>query len=95
MNDKSTKLMEMINETSKDEAVKNNHELLKILMNSYRDLENGKGTREVCLKLNSSISTYLMTNKYQAPRAIVELSSKIQKDANSFWKGTGIIEMFR
>ena len=87
-------LMQLIDEAAKDETVKNDASLFDSLTKAYKDLDNGKTVKEVSLSLSQNLSMYLMTHKYKAPQVIVELIKAMKNDSNSFWKGTGISQLF-
>ena len=91
---KQAEFLELIDKTANDPEVKKDPDLFKGLTKAYQDLDNGKGIKEVALKLDSTISWYLMTHEYKAPQAIVDLAKALKDDSNSFWKGTGIEKLF-
>ena len=91
---KTQELMDLIDQTAQDEAVKNDPELFEELTLAYKGLDEGKDVKIVVQRLSSSLSHYLMKHEYKAPQALITLMKAMQNDANSFWKGTGISQLF-
>jgi len=91
---KSQELMALIDEAAQDETVKKDPQLFQCLMDAYKNLDNGKDTKYVIRKLDSDTSEYLMTHDYKAPEALLNLAKAIKKDANGFWKGTSLMNLF-
>ena len=91
---KTKELMDRIDQTAQDPEVKKDADLEQGLLLAYKDLANGKDMKGVALKLDNSISMYLMTHEYKAPQAVIDLVKAMKNDANSFWKGTGISNLF-
>lgn len=91
---KTKELMNMVDQAVQDPEVKQDADLSKALIQAYKDLDNGKDIKGVAQGLDDSLSLYLMTHEYKAPQAIVDLIKTMKNDANSFWKGTGISNLF-
>ncbi|HCD08344.1 MAG TPA: hypothetical protein DEQ50_08830 [Lactobacillus sp.] len=91
--DKNT-LMTLIDNASKDKVVKKDSKLFASLVSSYKDLDDDKDIKVVVRKLSGSISSYLMTHKYESPKDLIKLASAMRKTNNNFWKGTGITKLF-
>lgn len=87
-------LMELIDKAANDEKVKTDEDLSSGLMWAYKELDNGKSIKIVTRKLDDILSMYLITHSYQAPRVIIDLIKFMKKDSDSFWKGTGITNLF-
>ncbi|MFC6176824.1 bacteriocin immunity protein [Companilactobacillus huachuanensis] len=88
-------LMKLIDNAAQDETVKSDQGLFNALMLAYKDLDNDEEEiRCVVRKLGGVVSTYLMTHQYKAPQDLMLLAKAIQKDDQSFWKGTGISHLF-
>lgn len=91
---KTNELMDLIDQTAQDTEVKENTDLSNVLTDAYKDLDKGKDIKSVAVKLDSAVSKYLMTHEYKAPKAIIDLVKAMKNDSNSFWKGTGVSQLF-
>lgn len=91
---KQQELLDLIDKTANDPEVKANSELFKSLITAYQELDSGKNLKGVAVKLDDTISKYLMTHEYKAPKAIIDLAKALKDDSNSSWKGTGIQKLF-
>jgi len=91
---KAQELMTLIDQAAQDETVKKDPQLFQDLMDAYKELDADKDIKIVIRKLDTNTSRYLMTHEYKAPEGLLKLAKAIQKDANGFWKGTGISKLF-
>jgi len=93
MNAKKDELMLAIDLAGKNELVKNNRELFTSLVNAYGELNDDKDFELVCMKLNSSISKYLLNHQYQAPQALMDVAQKIQQGSQNYYGHVNIVKL--
>lgn len=83
-------LVQLIEQTLKDEEVQNNVTYRNLLEESLQQLSLKKPVYLVSTRLAGHISTYLMTNHYEAPKAIIVLAQSI---ASALAKHRGLISI--
>ncbi|MCD2255763.1 bacteriocin immunity protein [Lactobacillus sp. CC-MHH1034] len=72
----------LINKTLLNDDVSRNTELKALLTSAQSQLNEGTADNIVATKLEHSISTYLLKHHLQAPKALLDLSNRLQKKAN-------------
>ncbi|CAJ1175574.1 hypothetical protein FD33_GL001265 [Companilactobacillus paralimentarius DSM 13238 = JCM 10415] len=85
MNDKTEKLMRLVDTAAQEDVVKADKDLYGAMMKAYKDLSEDKNIVSVSGKLSSQINRYLLTHQYKAPKSVVELGQKLQKPIADRW----------
>lgn len=88
---KSTVLLNEINDVLNDSEVKNNEQLTNILIQFKIKLENDEEYNLTCKKLSNAIVSYLNTNKFKAPKSVLKLYNSI---ANGESRYQGFLSIF-
>lgn len=61
--------------------IKNNIELQKIFVTAKKALKNNEN--DALARLSNNISWYLITHKYQAPKAVISFAQEISKEPHN------------
>ncbi|CAJ1175194.1 hypothetical protein CPR19092_LGOLGGFK_00064 [Companilactobacillus paralimentarius] len=88
MNDKTEKLMRLVDTAAQEDVVKADKDLYGAMMKAYKDLSEDKNIVSVSGKLSSQINRYLLTHQYKAPKSVVELGTNCQIKRNFVPKKT-------
>lgn len=88
---KSTILLNEINDVLNDSEIKNNEQLTNILIPFKIKLENDEEYNLTCKKLSNAITSYLRANKFKAPKSVLDLYNNI---ANGASKYSGLLSIF-
>ncbi|MFT8872556.1 MAG: bacteriocin immunity protein [Sporolactobacillus sp.] len=84
MKDKRKEIFEQMNKAYADEAVKDNADLSKVLLDYAQALEEGRDYKLLCVKLSSALNAYLLTHHFKAPQSIIDLYYKVANDAAQY-----------
>lgn len=77
-------LSDLIKSTLAEKSIKDNAEISSMLRNYLDKLDKGSTENIISVKLNSSISLYLLQHQFKAPKELLALNKAIEKGANSY-----------
>ena len=81
---KNYSLLNELKDVLNDPEVKNNQDLTNILIPFKIKLEHGEEYKLICTKLSNAITLYLNTNKFKAPKSVLDLYNNIANAANKY-----------
>ncbi|WP_195971000.1 bacteriocin immunity protein [Clostridium thermobutyricum] len=84
MNKKYDVLINKLQLTLDDYEVKENQELTTILITYKNKLENGDEYNFVCTKLTNTITNYLLTHKFKAPKSVLDLYNSLENKTSKY-----------
>lgn len=70
--------LEPIEQILSSGVIKDNEKLRRVFLSAKESIE--KGERDALARLSNDISWYLVTNKYQAPKEIIDFARQIAKE---------------
>lgn len=73
----SNEWLAQIDNILNSDAIQNNKSLFAIFMTAKKAIE--KGEQDVLARLSSDISWYLILNKYEAPKPVIDFAQSIAK----------------
>ena len=70
-------LLNELKDVLNDSEVKNNQDLTNILIPFKIKLEHDEEYNLICTKLSNAITLYLITNKFKAPKSVLNLHNNV------------------
>ena len=83
MNERAKQLMDFIDLAANEKEIQEDQELFMQLVDCRQRLNNNESVNFVSVRLRPYVSRYLVANKYQAPKSLMNVATEIgQRSAN-------------
>ena len=87
-------LLNELKDVLNDVEVKNNQDLTNVLIPFKIKLEHDEEYNLICAKLSNAITLYLITNKFKAPKSVLNLNNNIANVSSKYRGFTSFINWF-